>query len=188
MLNGVAATLGHAFIVWAAVNAPTNLLAPFQYVEIIGASLLGYLVFGDVPAPSTIAGVGIIVASGLYLFHRERQRPLGATGQPGRLVKPDNRPGNACHIGGGKGQVSDPGLHENAGYQYRTPSQYRQNGHGGKFQSLTSKCWDGGNGKPANNDKPCADICRLSRPSNAKLEINADQIAQGTPPPARERQ
>ena len=79
---GVAATLGHAFIVWAAVNAPTNLLAPFQYVEIIGASLLGYLVFGDVPAPSTIAGVGIIVASGLYLFHRERQRPLGATGQP----------------------------------------------------------------------------------------------------------
>ena len=78
---GVAATLGHAFIVGGR-NAPTNLLAPFQYVEIIGASLLGYLVFGDVPAPSTIAGVGIIVASGLYLFHRERQRPLGATGQP----------------------------------------------------------------------------------------------------------
>lgn len=78
---GVAATLGHAFIVWAAVNAPTNLLAPFQYVEIIGASLLGYLVFGDVPAPSTIVGVGIIVASGLYLFHRERQRPVGATDQ-----------------------------------------------------------------------------------------------------------
>lgn len=70
---GLAATLGHAFIVWAAGNAPANLLAPFQYVEIIGAATLGYLVFGDVPAPSTFVGVTIIIASGLYLLHRERQ-------------------------------------------------------------------------------------------------------------------
>ena len=69
---GIAATLGHAFIVLAAGKAPASLLAPFQYVEIIGATTLGYLVFGDIPASSTILGVGIIVASGLYLFHRER--------------------------------------------------------------------------------------------------------------------
>jgi drug/metabolite transporter (DMT)-like permease len=70
---GIAATLGHAFIVWAAGNAPANLLAPFQYVEIIGAATLGYLVFGDVPAHSTFVGVAIIISSGLYLLHRERQ-------------------------------------------------------------------------------------------------------------------
>ena len=35
---GIAATLGHAFIVFAAEKAPANLLAPFQYVEIIGAT------------------------------------------------------------------------------------------------------------------------------------------------------
>ena len=69
---GIAATLGHAFIVLAAGKAPANLLAPFQYVEIIGATILGYLVFGDIPANSTVLGVGIIIASGLYLFHRER--------------------------------------------------------------------------------------------------------------------
>ncbi|MEC8643671.1 MAG: DMT family transporter [Pseudomonadota bacterium] len=69
---GIAATLGHAFIVLAAGKAPANLLAPFQYVEIIGATTLGYLAFGDIPATSTIIGVGIIIASGLYLFHRER--------------------------------------------------------------------------------------------------------------------
>jgi len=68
---GLAATIGHAFIVWAAGNAPANLLAPFQYVEIIGAATLGYLVFGDVPAPSTFVGVSIIIVSGLYLLHRE---------------------------------------------------------------------------------------------------------------------
>ena len=69
---GIAATLGHAFIVFAAEKAPANLLAPFQYVEIIGATALGYLVFSDIPARSTILGVGVIVLSGLYLFHRER--------------------------------------------------------------------------------------------------------------------
>ena len=70
---GLAATIGHAFIVWAMANAPASLLAPFAYVEIIGATSLGFLVFGDVPADSTILGVGIIIASGVYLFHRERK-------------------------------------------------------------------------------------------------------------------
>jgi S-adenosylmethionine uptake transporter len=69
---GIAATLGHAFIVFAAEKAPANLLAPFQYVEIIGATALGYLVFSDIPARSTVLGVGVNVLSGLYLFHRER--------------------------------------------------------------------------------------------------------------------
>jgi len=73
---GLAATVGHAFIVWAAGNAPTNLLAPFQYVEIIGAATLGFLVFGDVPATSTFIGVAIIIVSGLYLLHRERRAEL----------------------------------------------------------------------------------------------------------------
>ena len=69
---GLAATLGHAFIVFAAGNAPANLLAPFQYVEIIGATALGYLVFSDIPAKTTVIGVGVIILSGIYLFHRER--------------------------------------------------------------------------------------------------------------------
>ena len=73
---GLAATIGHAFIVWAMGNAPANVLAPFQYVEIVGAATLGYLVFNDVPADSTMLGVAIIVLSGVYLFHRERQVSL----------------------------------------------------------------------------------------------------------------
>ena len=78
---GLAATIGHALIVMAAQNAPANLLAPFQYVEIIGASTLGFLVFGDMPANTTFAGVAIIIASGLYLFHRERLQDTG-TAEP----------------------------------------------------------------------------------------------------------
>ncbi len=69
---GVAATSGHIFIVWAASNAPASLLAPFQYLEIVTATILGYLVFNDLPASSTILGSSIIIGSGIYLFHRER--------------------------------------------------------------------------------------------------------------------
>ena len=69
---GLAATIGHVFIVWAAGNAPASVLAPFQYLEIVTATLLGYLVFNDVPANSTILGSTIIIGSGIYLFHRER--------------------------------------------------------------------------------------------------------------------
>ncbi|MEC8091099.1 MAG: DMT family transporter, partial [Pseudomonadota bacterium] len=85
---GVSATLGHALIVWAAGNAPANLLAPFQYVEIIGAATLGYLVFNDIPAPSTFIGVGIIVASGLYLLHRERQLEQRLRENPASQTRP----------------------------------------------------------------------------------------------------
>ena len=69
---GIIATSAHMLMVLSTKYAPANLLAPFQYLEIIGASTLGFLVFGDVPADSTLGGVAIIIASGLYLFHRER--------------------------------------------------------------------------------------------------------------------
>ena len=68
---GLAATIGHIFIVLAAGNAPASVLAPFQYLEIVTATILGYLVFSDVPATSTIMGSSIIIGSGIYLFHRE---------------------------------------------------------------------------------------------------------------------
>ena len=69
---GLAATIGHIFIVWATGNAPASILAPFQYLEIVTATILGYLVFNDLPAKSTVMGSSIIIVSGIYLFHRER--------------------------------------------------------------------------------------------------------------------
>ena len=68
---GLVATIGHIFIVWATRNAQANVLAPFQYVEIVSTVFLGYLVFGDTPAMTTVIGVTIIILSGIYLLHRE---------------------------------------------------------------------------------------------------------------------
>ncbi|GAA0786802.1 DMT family transporter [Marinobacterium sediminicola] len=54
-------------------HAPASLLAPFQYLEIISATALGYLLFNDYPDTITWLGTAIILASGLYLFQRERR-------------------------------------------------------------------------------------------------------------------
>jgi drug/metabolite transporter (DMT)-like permease len=35
--------------------------------------MFGYVVFGDVPSPATVAGAAIIIGAGLYIFLRERR-------------------------------------------------------------------------------------------------------------------
>lgn len=70
---GAIATTGHMLIVLAVGRIGASLMAPFQYLEIISATILGYLVFGDFPDRMTWLGVVIIIASGLYVFYRERK-------------------------------------------------------------------------------------------------------------------
>ena len=50
------------------------MLQPFAYLLLVYAALFGWLVFGDVPDRWTVGGATLIVASGLYTFHRERVR------------------------------------------------------------------------------------------------------------------
>ena len=70
---GLIATICHLLVVYAYRLAPIGILAPFQYVEILGATVLGLLVFGDFPDALTWLGVAIIVGSGVYIFHRENR-------------------------------------------------------------------------------------------------------------------
>jgi len=51
--------------------ASPSLIAPFEYTALIWAVILGYLVWGDVPDFNAMLGTGLIVASGLYIIHRE---------------------------------------------------------------------------------------------------------------------
>lgn len=69
---GLTATISHMALTYALALAPSSTLAPLHYLEIVTATLFGYLVFGDFPNPLTWVGIGIIVASGLYVIHRER--------------------------------------------------------------------------------------------------------------------
>jgi drug/metabolite transporter (DMT)-like permease len=53
--------------------APVPVIVPFDYVQLLWAVLLGWLLFADRPAPSTWAGAAIIVGSGLYTLYREHR-------------------------------------------------------------------------------------------------------------------
>lgn len=69
---GLAATVSHMSMTYALRFAPSTLLAPLHYSEMLTATLFGYLVFGDFPDALTWIGIAIIAASGLYIIHRER--------------------------------------------------------------------------------------------------------------------
>jgi len=70
---GVTATISHLFIVFAFKNAPASILAPFQYLEIFSATILGYIFFNDFPNALKWVGIAIIIASGIFIFWRERR-------------------------------------------------------------------------------------------------------------------
>jgi drug/metabolite transporter (DMT)-like permease len=71
---GICAGVGHYFLTIAYSQAPAATVAPFNYAQLIGAAILGYLVFDSIPDFWTWVGAGVIVCSGLYLGHAERLR------------------------------------------------------------------------------------------------------------------
>ena len=70
---GALAAITFLLITLAFSKTEASVLAPFQYLEIVGATLLGFLIFGEFPDPMTWLGTAIILASGIYVFHRERK-------------------------------------------------------------------------------------------------------------------
>jgi drug/metabolite transporter (DMT)-like permease len=64
--------LGHTIYSRAFVLAPAAALQPFNYLMLVFAVILGWLIFDHLPDMWTFLGAGLIVGSGLYAFHRER--------------------------------------------------------------------------------------------------------------------
>ncbi|MBO6507955.1 MAG: DMT family transporter [Roseibium sp.] len=71
-LIGLISFAAHGLVVAAFQRGSASLLAPLQYIEIVSATLFGYLVFSDFPDRPTWLGIALIVGSGLYIAHRER--------------------------------------------------------------------------------------------------------------------
>jgi drug/metabolite transporter (DMT)-like permease len=64
---GVLGAMSHYFVALSLGFAPANVVTPFQYVQMLGSVLVGYLLFGDLPDALTWTGAAIVVASGLYV-------------------------------------------------------------------------------------------------------------------------
>jgi drug/metabolite transporter (DMT)-like permease len=71
---GVASTAGQWIVVLAFRYADASVLAPFSYTQLLWVSILGFVVFGELPDVWTVTGAVFIVAGGLYTAHRERVR------------------------------------------------------------------------------------------------------------------
>ena len=69
---GILGTIAHLLMTWSLRFAPSATLAPMQYLEIPFATLLGLLIFSDLPNPLAGLGILITVGAGLYVIMRER--------------------------------------------------------------------------------------------------------------------
>jgi drug/metabolite transporter (DMT)-like permease len=72
LLIAAVAITCHTGIIFALQRVDAGLIAPLQYLEIIGAVGYGFLFFGDFPDAITWLGIAIIVGSGLFVFYREK--------------------------------------------------------------------------------------------------------------------
>ena len=68
---GIMSSLSHLLSIAAFRFAEASTLAPLVYLELIGAALIGYYVFGEVPDMFTIIGAGLIIAAGFILLRRQ---------------------------------------------------------------------------------------------------------------------
>ncbi|MBK1866819.1 EamA family transporter [Aestuariivirga sp. YIM B02566] len=71
--TGLLGGIGHLFLIRAFRQAPASVVAPFSYSSLIWAALFGWLFFAEWPEYWTWLGAALIIGSGLYIFHRERQ-------------------------------------------------------------------------------------------------------------------
>ena len=76
--SGFANAIGQYFWTQALRLAPATAVAPFYYLMLVWAMVLGFLVWGDVPSRGLLVGSAIVVASGLFLLWRESQRRRAA--------------------------------------------------------------------------------------------------------------
>lgn len=73
---GVLGMVGHTLLTTAHRFVEASVLAPTVYSQILYATLFSWLLFNQIPNTRTVVGTLIIVASGLFVWHRERTRQV----------------------------------------------------------------------------------------------------------------
>lgn len=71
---------GYLTVVMTMRVGDISVIAPFRYTALVFAIFLGWVAFGQLPDGLTLTGSAIVVATGLYTFHRERSRAAQARG------------------------------------------------------------------------------------------------------------
>ena len=72
VLSGVCIAIAYLFSILVMRVGDISFTAPFRYTGLVWALVLGWFVFGDWPSNLTLLGGAIVVASGMFMFHREK--------------------------------------------------------------------------------------------------------------------
>jgi len=84
------ATAGHVTLTQAFRSADITVTQPAQFLQLVWATLLGLLVFGEQPVVWTWVGGAIIVASATYIAHRETRDKRALAPQPAAAAPETN--------------------------------------------------------------------------------------------------
>jgi drug/metabolite transporter (DMT)-like permease len=71
---GLIGGVGQLFLTEALRNAPIGVIAPFDYTQLVWASVFGLVIWGELPQPLTLVGAAIVAGSGVYILQRELRR------------------------------------------------------------------------------------------------------------------
>jgi drug/metabolite transporter (DMT)-like permease len=74
VLVGLIGGVAQIMLTEAYASAQVSALGPYSYTSILWSVAIGWVIFADAPGWSTLAGAALIVASGLYILHREIRR------------------------------------------------------------------------------------------------------------------
>jgi drug/metabolite transporter (DMT)-like permease len=70
---GLLGGIGQILLTESYRHAETAVIAPFEYVSMLLALILGYVIFDEAPTRPMLAGAALIVAAGLFIIWRERR-------------------------------------------------------------------------------------------------------------------
>lgn len=76
---GLLGGVGHFMFTAAFRHAPVSLLAPLNYLQVVWAGLLGWLIFGHLPDAVSLLGMAIVTVAGVVIALRTRRPPQKRT-------------------------------------------------------------------------------------------------------------
>lgn len=74
---GLCSAVSHMLSITAFRLTDASTLAPLVYLELVGAALIGYFAFAEVPGPATLIGAAFIIVAGLVLLQRNGGKAAG---------------------------------------------------------------------------------------------------------------
>ena len=73
LLAGLLGGFGQIFLTTAYKYSEASMVAPFEYISILFAIVLGYFVFGELPTLTVLVGSLVVISAGILIIWREHR-------------------------------------------------------------------------------------------------------------------